>query len=215
MVKKRVGYFLFALLLVISGLVYWFYFRPAPFSGKIALVPLGKDVSETAFVKKEIEQFFSFKVQVLPGDKLPEAAYYKPRNRYRALVILDHLAERRPAGQDKIVALTHSDISVKTPEHADWGIMGLARLGGECCVISSFRLKRDKPSQKLFQERLAKVSLHEVGHTLGLPHCDAGTTFCLMNDAHGSVKTVDKEAKKLCSACRQKIAYTQTAAARN
>ncbi len=78
----------------------------------------------------------------------------------------------------------------------------------ECCVVSTHRIKKDNPSQEKFRERLAKVVLHEIGHTLGLEHC-AYNQFCLMNDAKGSVRTIDKEKKLLCKQCLEKISYTR------
>ena len=48
--------------------------------------------------------------------------------------------------------------------------------------------------------RLAKVAVHEIEHTLGLPHCP--TRGCLMEDAEGKVVTVDRE-RNFCAHCRQ------------
>jgi archaemetzincin len=47
-----------------------------------------------------------------------------------------------------------------------------------------------------------KVAVHEIGHTLGLPHCP--TTGCLMEDAGGKVATVDGEFD-LCERCRARL----------
>ena len=41
------------------------------------------------------------------------------------------------------------------------------------------------------RQRLAKVAVHEAGHTLGLEHCP--TRGCLMEDAEGQVATCDRE----------------------
>ena len=53
-------------------------------------------------------------------------------------------------------------------------------------------------------ERLCKVSLHELGHNLGLNHCD-NNQHCLMNDARGTIKTVDNEKMWLCDGCQEQI----------
>ena len=87
-------------------------------------------------------------------------------------------------------------------------MIGLAWLGGSCGVVSTFRLNRNHPSPAKFRERLAKVSLHEVGHTLGLAYCTS-SSLCLMQDANGSIRTIDQEKKELCEQCRQKIKYTK------
>jgi len=44
--------------------------------------------------------------------------------------------------------------------------------------------------------------VHEVGHTLGLPHCP--TAGCLMQDARGSVRVCDS-AYDLCIHCRNQL----------
>jgi archaemetzincin len=65
-------------------------------------------------------------------------------------------------------------------------------------------LKRNA-SKELFQERLAKVCLHEIGHNLGLPHCTSGDKRCFMNDAKGSIKEVDQEKLFLCEKCKKQL----------
>jgi archaemetzincin len=67
-------------------------------------------------------------------------------------------------------------------------------------VVSTFRLggRRD---------RLRKVSLHEIGHLLSLPHCQSGTASCLMQDARGRAATVDRTTETLCADCRVGLAW--------
>jgi archaemetzincin len=48
--------------------------------------------------------------------------------------------------------------------------------------------------------RLAKVAVHEIEHTLGLPHCP--THGYLMEDAEGKVVTVDR-GRDFCARCQQ------------
>ena len=71
----------------------------------------------------------------------------------------------------------------------------------EIC-ISSFRIKT--PDKILFNDRLVKVALHELGHTMGLPHCTFSRT-CFMEAAEGTVKSVDRETRFLCSNCKKLI----------
>jgi archaemetzincin len=69
--------------------------------------------------------------------------------------------------------------------------MGLGEEPGVATVISSFRCRKKARDAAHARERLAKVAVHEIGHSLGLDHCP--TKGCLMHDAEGKVLTVDDE----------------------
>lgn len=152
-------------------------------------------------VVSAIEASYKVEVVVLPTRPLPDTAYYKPRRRYRAEKLLDTFEGTMPSGEDKIVVLTEVDISTTKGEYADWGLFGLGNMPGQACVVSTWRL-RSKASQRRFRERLGKVVVHELGHTLGLAHCP--TQGCLMEDAKGRVSTVDGETG-FCESCRENL----------
>ncbi len=170
----------------------------------IAIQPLGK-ISEKIIesVTAGIKKAYSVDTVVLPVKKLPESAWYKPRKRYRAEKILDYLNVIADEKHTKIVGLTAKDISTTKGDIYDWGIFGLGSLGGKPCVISTFRLRRGKVSYNFFINRVIKVVNHEIGHTFGLPHClNYG---CLMEDAKGTIKTVDRETGIFCDECRKQL----------
>ena len=77
--------------------------------------------------------------------------------------------------------------------------MGLGDEPGTATVISSFRCRKKARGAAHARERLAKVAVHELGHSFGLDHCP--TPGCLMHDAEGKVATVDDESD-LCPRCR-------------
>jgi archaemetzincin len=143
--------------------------------------------------------FFHFRIERLPVDSMPAAAYYLPRRRYRADLIIEALARQSPA---RILGVTALDISTTKDDHADWGILGLGAISGRACVISSFRCKRRASTATAPAIRLAKIAVHEVGHTLGLQHCP--NVGCLMEDANGSVLTCDRDTD-LCPSCRDRL----------
>jgi archaemetzincin len=153
-------------------------------------------------VKNALEEHFDKKVYILPAIDLPESAYYSPRNRYRADSLIRYLRRIAPDSCYKIIGLTNKDISTTSGEYTDWGIFGLGFRPGKSCVVSTFRLQRNV-SHKKFIERLRKVSIHEIGHNLGLPHCP--TEDCVMQDAHGKVSTVDNSKEGFCDKCERKI----------
>ena len=100
--------------------------------------------------------------------------------------------------------ITEKDIChFKDKLRPDYGIFGLGLRPVKTCVISIFRLKRWVSKQKTL-ERLEKVALHEIGHNLGLKHCTYNKA-CMMNDANGTIKQVDKERVWFCEKCRKQL----------
>lgn len=175
---------------------------------EVAIVPMsGIKDEEVEHVKASIEHFYGFTVTVLPRQGMPRSAYYKPRTRYKAGLVLDYLLETKPSRFDKVVALTNKDISTKLGKYDDWGVIGMAYLSRDACVVSTHRLGKRKVSDSRYRDRLAKATLHELGHSLGLPHC--GTASCFMVDAGGKVSTIDRAEMALCDRCRRAVGLAQ------
>lgn len=166
----------------------------------IAVQPLGEVRAERlAVVRQGLEKAFGQKVATLPVMALPKAAWYEPRARYRADILLDELAGHTPGTWRIVIGLTAKDISVTKDQHEDWGIFGLGQLDGRTCVVSTFRLGARGADEAKLRERLRKVAIHEAGHVMGLAHCPhAG---CVMRDAEASIATVDAETGMFCESC--------------
>jgi archaemetzincin len=183
---------------------------------RVGIQPFGKiNDNEVAKVKESIEEMYDFEVVILNRRKLPDMAYTEIRYpRYRADSLVDWISNHVPDTVDLVLGLTNKDISItkykkgtmeiKEPawQYRDFGIFGLGRVGGNACVVSSYRLHKDA-SSALFYKRLTRISCHEVGHVLGLHHCPKPN--CLMNDANETIKTIDRSTGNLCESCWEKI----------
>jgi archaemetzincin len=163
-------------------------------------------------VSSSVKEIYGFETVVLKHKAIPREAYTSVKTpRYRANKLLQILAEEKPDTVTYILGLATTDISttkrdkhgnIKSPEekYTDWGVFGLGYMPGESCVVSTFRLKN--PEHKL-SLRLQKVCIHEIGHNLGLDHCE--NNICVMTDAAESIKTIDQVKLALCTACKKKI----------
>ena len=146
-------------------------------------------------VQQTIEQFYGIKTTVVKAT-MPEAASAHFKGRYHANKILDYLQHQYP--NQKVIALTSKDICTNLNGQPCWGIFGLNYLGKPYSVSSVNRIKSDKANL------LSKVAIHEVGHSLGIPHCKSGNP-CLMKDAGGTIATIKKQPMKFCNDCSRLI----------
>ena len=133
-------------------------------------------------------------VVVEPRAQLAPGTEATIRGRYRADGILDWM-QGVALAPGKWMGVTDVDIVAKKEKNENWGVLGLGTIDGRCSVLSTFRMKRQWENggapEPLVRERLWKTAVHELGHTLGLSHCPV--KGCIMEDAHGTVKTTDRE----------------------
>ncbi|WP_176133141.1 archaemetzincin [Hymenobacter sp. CRA2] len=162
----------------------------------------GVSEARVQLVQRVIGQFYGLPVRRLPTQRLAAAVQCPVRSRPRAAMVLEQLQALLPDSTNgKIIGLTTQDVEIKNRRQPHWGVMGLANdIGGDACVVSTFRLAGKT-------NRLRKVSLHEIGHLMNLPHCTAGTAYCFMNDARGRGAVVDRTQERLCPACRARMEW--------
>jgi len=181
---------------------------------RVGLQPFNSfDKKLTDTISIAIEKTYGFKVCVLPSKILPPETYTQIKSpRYRADKLIATLKNEKSDTLDYIVGITDRDISftkrgddgeVKEPKekYSDWGILGLGYRPGPSCVISTYRLHH--VNQSIFRDRLKKVAVHELGHNLGLAHCESD--LCVMRDAVETIKTIDYVQLRLCEKCRKKL----------
>jgi archaemetzincin len=180
----------------------------------MAIQPFGQiNEQDLAHIQNAVKKIYKKDIGILETKQLPENAFVNIKKpRYRADTLIRFLKRNQPDSIDIVLGLTYKDISTTKKEtfdktkkskfkYQDWGVMGLGFRPGSSCVVSTFRLK--SPNKKLASERLKKISIHEIGHNLGLKHCFDKN--CVMTDACESINNIDNARLALCENCKSKI----------
>lgn len=170
----------------------------------IFITVMGKIDSNTVNeIKESLENFYSAKVNILPPTDILSETKVKNLNKYDAGEILKIIKKTHKDKKGKILMLTSLDISVKERElngivYKNWGVWGLGGMNGRACIVSNYRMGKNR------SDRFVNTAIHEIGHTLNIPHCEADVK-CLMNDAKG--RAMDYENNFMCESCRKKISW--------
>jgi archaemetzincin len=168
----------------------------------VDIVPVG-DVEGA--VKREasagLRSVYDCNVTVHESESIPSGAYDQSREQYRAEEFID-LAKRVGDGT-KNIAISPKDLFYHRRNY----VFGLAYLGGSGSVISTYRLRTssdggfsNRSAGEIFSDRVRKEVVHEVGHTVGLEHCD--NKRCVMNFSP-TVREVDQKEETLCGSCQR------------
>jgi archaemetzincin len=150
----------------------------------VGLIRMGR-LAQTALrvLAANIQTMLAAPVEMAPAMKIPEEAFQSHRCQYDAGLVLKHLSGLSFPEYSRLLAVT--DVDLCTPIHTF--VFGEAELGKNLAIVSNFRLMHleegVKAPEDIYYERLVKVALHEIGHTLSLYHCD--TPKCLMQASRG------------------------------
>lgn len=159
---------------------------------ELDIVLLGQ-VDETAvsIVAANLQAVMGLNTRVQPPREKPEYAYLLGRGQFDAAKIIGALADLENMAPF-VLGLTVFDLCTPILTF----VYGESQLGGRAAVISLQRLTDPDPELPLL--RAAKISLHEVGHLLGIGHC--WQPDCLMHFS-SNLETLDALQPQFCSAC--------------
>ncbi len=171
----------------------------------IDLVPVGKiEAAALGELASGLSAALGARCQVLSSRIDPEFAYHPEREQYHSSEILAYMADMfaRDASANspgrRLLGVTSADLYIPILTF----VFGEARFGGNCAVVSTHRLRQEfyglPPDPALLRERLLKEAIHEIGHTLSLPHCE--DYLCAMAPSH-AVEWIDLKSVEFCPQC--------------
>ncbi|MFX1420350.1 MAG: archaemetzincin family Zn-dependent metalloprotease [Promethearchaeota archaeon] len=180
----------------------------------ISLLRIGQvDQSILDKLKKELELSFSnFKLSIDPLQEiipLESSEYNTNKRQYNASKILNRIINYELNKRSfRILGVIDEDIFTSSLNFA----FGLAmspkgNISKESvgALISITRLRekfyRRTENKKIFELRVLKEAIHELGHTFNLRHCDK---FCIMRFSNSLFDT-DEKPPKFCGACLKKL----------
>jgi archaemetzincin len=166
----------------------------------VHLLPVGKvDISLLHELRAAIPRSLHVACEILPYELDPTPSYHPERQQYHSSEILQRMQPLVRPQDWRFLAIADVDLYIPILKY----VFGEAQLGGPCAVVSVHRLRQEfyglDGDDVLLRRRLIKESIHEIGHTLGLRHCQDYS--CVMASSH-SVEWIDLRDCTLCDSCR-------------
>lgn len=179
----------------------------------VHLLPVGSvDTGLLEDLRFAIPHSFPVGCEILPYALDPTPSYHIERQQYHSSEILKRMQALIRLEHWRMLAIADVDLYIPILKY----VFGEAQMGGPCAVVSIHRLRQEfyglERDDTLLRERLLKESLHELGHTLDLRHCEDYT--CVMASAH-SVEWIDLRESGFCEGCQAKLNQKVHAAIRS
>ena len=169
----------------------------------VHLLPVGKvDVSLLDHLRVFIPQSLHVSCDILPTALDPMQVYHAERQQYHSSEIIQRMQPLVRPQDWRILAIADLDLYIPILKY----VFGEAQMGGPCAVVSAYRLHQEfyglDRDDTLLRQRLLKESVHELGHTLDLRHCQ--DYRCAMASSH-AVEWIDLREPTLCATCQSQV----------
>jgi archaemetzincin len=130
--------------------------------------------------------------------------YVDGRKQIDAQVLLDSIQayKHRHAMKDPLLLVVHQDLF----KNGNSFVFGLARQSVGAAVVSTARLSNEYYGRSVNDDdlidRITKEGAHEVGHLLGLDHCDDRECIMFKPD---TLDELDRKKKVFCKLCSKRL----------
>ena len=153
------------------------------------------DMTAVSVIAANLQAILGLNTLVYSPQPEPDYAYQARRGQYEAGKIIHSLAAIQGGAPFRLGVV---NVDIYTPILTF--VFGESQLGGKAAVISSYRIQ-SKNREKTYN-RAAKIAVHEVGHLLGIIHCQ--TMDCLMRFSNSPEK-LDELPLRFCPACEYEV----------
>jgi len=150
----------------------------------------------------ELANHFAIPCEVMPQTIDPAFAFHGERRQYHSSKLLAELQQFVTPNTWRILGVAGVDLYIPILTF----VYGEAQMGGPGSVVSYYRLRQEfyglPHDADLLRHRLLKESVHELGHTLDLTHCE--DYRCAMSASH-SVELIDLKENSFCGNCAEQV----------
>ncbi|HTS12743.1 MAG TPA: archaemetzincin family Zn-dependent metalloprotease [Candidatus Limnocylindrales bacterium] len=166
---------------------------------QIQLLALGDmDLDQVRKLAPALSAAMQRKCEVLRPEIDISAAFNRNRGQYSSTELLAGIASLETPETWRLLAIASADLYIPILTF----VFGEAQLDGLAAIVSTSRLRQEfyglPADEELLNRRLLKEAVHELGHTLGLTHCD--DVECVMAASH-AVEWIDLKSSRFCSKC--------------
>ena len=157
------------------------------------------------FLRSALAQHLQAPCEIVPAVLDPSTTFHADRGQYHSSQLLAAMQEFVNGESWRVLGVTDVDLYIPILTF----VFGEAQMLGSCALVSARRLRQEfyglARDQALLEQRLLKESIHEIGHTCALTHCD--NYLCAMAASH-AVEWIDIKDAGLCRECRDKMKYS-------
>ena len=167
----------------------------------IVLISIGTMKHNVAgFLSLSLPEILHAQCRVIEEEIALDPFYSTDRKQYHSTEILRQLLPFAAVDEHHILGIMDEDIYIPILTF----VFGEAQLGGKCALMSGHRLHQEfyglPEDESLYMHRCEKEAVHELGHTLGLKHCQ--NFECVMRYSN-SVADIDIKRNVFCPGCSE------------
>ncbi len=153
------------------------------------------------WLREELSEAFRIPCEIMSPPLRPDFAFHSERGQYHSSELLTRMQQYANWKTWRVLGVTPVDLYIPILTF----VFGEAQMGGKCSVVSYARLRQEfyglPADTNVLARRLLIESVHELGHTLELHHCD--NYQCVMSSSH-AVEWIDLKEHRFCPDCAAK-----------